>query len=211
MLPNLAREATLVAYELRGVQVVGLALNERNIFVRSSSDNDLLYVNIMDCSLQLLVGEWTYRNSYVNDAGRNANVAIHNLNIMITLAPVQNTLLDDASGRYVAVNCFNVAQTQVNIEGSVRFNLNAQSMNWLYNTIVLLFKPLLVGYVKDVVNQHVSTTLIRLVRQLEDAVGLNSSQQHQPASDESNAAASERENVVAVTPAPAQSSVPAVE
>lgn len=166
ILPDTRETAGSFEYELRSLQVAALSLPSDNVSVQPAADSCSVLVSVVDANLELEVGHWSYEGRglvAIRDNGR-ARASVHGLNIAIRLVP----RWDFSGGTRVRIE-----QCDVTVNGVVRFKTQGAAADWAYNTIAVLFKPLVVSYVKEAVADSVEQALSVHLRQLEIASRLD--------------------------------------
>lgn len=144
-----------IPYTLRDVRVVALSLPPENIIVRVVDGK--LRVQVVNMFLQLGVGRWSYEaNAYlgIRDAGK-MEASVNGLGAVAHLTPRESS-----RGSISAT----VGEVVVDVEGAVRVRAEGSGADWMYNAIAVVFKPLIVSYIKESVAELVQESLAGLLR-----------------------------------------------
>lgn len=166
-LPDMRDDSAKLVYRLEQCQVTSLSLPSDNVTVRAAADMQSVYVNVINTYLEVQVGHWSYENRGlvpVKDSGR-ATASIHGLNIALRLEPRWS----HAGGTTIVI-----VECTVTVDGVARFKTHGTAADWAYNTIAVLFKPLVVSYIKEAVSDAVTSALAVHLRQWAFAHGLDS-------------------------------------
>lgn len=171
--PDTRDDTGSLVYELRSLQVAALTLPSENVSVRSAVDCTTVLVNVVNANLVLEVGHWSYEGRGfvpLRDSGR-ATVSVNGLNIALRL---EARRMNSGNIRIV------IPQSDVTIDGVVRFKTHGAAADWAYNAMAIVFKPWVVSYIKEAVSGAVVRALAVHLRQWELATQLNASTSNAP-------------------------------
>lgn len=155
--------ATAIEYELRNVQVAALTIPQENVSVRAAVDRRAIFLHVLVANVDLEVGSWRYRTRVASDAGR-ARASLHSLHIDMTLTATGSSWQ------------FDVESCEVSVDGPVRFKTLGAAADWAYNALAVVFKPLLVSYVKQSVADAVRKAFRGVLTQIQQEPAASSSE-----------------------------------
>lgn len=155
--------ATAIEYELRNVQVASLTIPQENVSVRAAVDRRAIFLHVLVANVDLEVGSWRYCTRVASDAGR-ARASLHSLHIDMTLAAAGSSWQ------------FDVESCEVGVDGPVRFKTLGAAADWAYNALAVVFKPLLVSYVKQSVADAVRKAFRGVLTQIHQEPAASSSE-----------------------------------